>query len=414
MPACGARAGPRSEIHANCTLMRIVFYCQEESPANIDNYLQLGASGTVSALMLVSAGLTRLGHEVVVLNRSASGVYQGTRHLTSKSPAEALANLTAIGGGDIFVANGFAAEIFLNHDVPARKRIYWTHNFIDHEPYERAIAQGRLDYVFCISRNQLSTWWRSSAVARTTNIHNGVDIEAIAPFRRDGAMEKKIMFIGAPRASKGFHDAVRIFNAFRARNPGYQLFVAGSADLHGNLAPLGKSGIFEQEYEDRYLQDVLYAADGSVREGIVLMGKVTRAEILTHLSTTRLALQNPSWTSQPEVHSIAALEIQAMGVPVVSNFRGGQPEVVSDGKTGILVKSRNDGRVVRAMECITRDPGRHATFSRNAVSYVETHFGKTKIAQDWDDKLKWVAAGRDFRFNRGRALLSKIRHRIHF
>ncbi|MEI8037373.1 MAG: glycosyltransferase family 4 protein [Verrucomicrobiota bacterium] len=393
--------------------MRIIFYCQEESPANIDNYLQLGASGTVSALMLVSAGLTRLGHEVWVLNRSASGVYQGTRHLRSRSPAEAQANLSAIGGGDVFVANGFAAEIFLNHDIAAGKRIYWSHNFIDHKPYERAIEQGRLDYVFCISRNQLSTWWRSPAVARTTNIHNGVDVEAIAPFRNGGVLENKIMFIGAPRASKGFHDAVRIFNAFRARNPGYQLFVAGSADLHGNVAPLGKSGIFEQEYEDRYLNEVLYAADGSLRAGIVLMGKVTRAEILAHLSTTRLALQNPSWTSQPEVHSIAALEIQAMGVPVVSNFRGGQPEVVRDGRTGILVKTRNDGGVVRAMEAITRDPKRRAAFSRNAVSYVETNFGKDKIARDWDEKLRWVAAGRDFRFNRGRALLGKIRHRLH-
>lgn len=393
--------------------MKIVFYCQEESPANIDNHLQIGASGTVSALMLVSDGLTRLGHEVIVLNRSVGGVYQGTTYVTTRSPEEAVVNLRAIAGIDVFVANGFAAEIFFNHDISAWKRICWTHNFIGHEPYERAIAEKRLDYVFCISRNQLSTWCRSPVVSKTTNIHNGVDIEAVAPFRGDGTTEKKIMFIGAPRASKGFHDAVRIFNAFRTRNPGYQLFVAGSAGLHGHTAPLGNNGIFEREYEDGYLQDVLYAGDGSLREGIVLMGKVTRSEILTHLSTTRLALQNPSWTSQPEVHSIAALEIQAMGVPVVSTFRGGQPEVVRHGKTGTLVRSRHDGDVVRAMELITCNPERRAAFSRKAVAYVENHFRKEKIVREWDQKLNWVVSGRDFRFNRIRALICKTRRRIH-
>ena len=57
--------------------MKLVFYCEEAAPANALNYLDLGASGTVGALMLVSRGLAARGHEVHVLNRSPGGTFAG-------------------------------------------------------------------------------------------------------------------------------------------------------------------------------------------------------------------------------------------------------------------------------------------------------------------------------------------------
>lgn len=393
--------------------MKIVFYCQESAPANIDNYLSLGASGTVSALVLASHGLSKLGHEVVVLNRSECGDYQGTRYLTTCSADEAIEQVRRLGAVDVFVANGWAAEIFLEHDVPARRRVYWVHNFVDQTPFERAIREGRLDYIFCISLNQLGTWYRSPVFSRITRIYNCIDTDVIDRIPLAEGRERKIMFIGAPRESKGFHDALRVFDAFARRNPGYVLYVAGTADLHGSASALSDNGIFEKAYEEKYLGGLLKDSDGQPRKDVVLLGKLSREQVLLHLGTSRVALQNPSWTSQPEVHSVSALEAQAMGVPVVSTFRGGQPEVVENGKTGILARKRGDECLVAALERIVRDERLSGRMSADARQLVRSRFNVPGIARDWDRAMRAVAAGERFHGNLLRALRSKIRHKLH-
>lgn len=392
--------------------MKIVFYCSEEAPANIENYLKLGASGTVSALILASHGLSERGHEVTVLNRSESGVFGKTRHLRTMSQDEVPARLEEIGEVDVFIANGFASSIFLKQRINARKRVYWTHNFVDQRPFVEAIREGRLDYIVCISHNQLGTWWRSPVFDRIAQIYNCIDAAALDSVGNDTKREKKIMFIGAPRQSKGFHDALRIFDAFSKRNPGYRFYVAGAASLHGSAAELSENGIFEKTYEESHLKELLKGDDGGTREDVVLLGKIPRNEVLEHLRTAVVALQNPCWDSEPEVHSVSALEAQAMGVPVLTAFRGGQPEAVIDGRTGILMKSPDIGAAVEALEALVGNAELADRMGEQAKRHVRTNFRIETIAGHWDDRLATMSRGERFKGNFMRAVRIKVRHKL--
>jgi glycosyltransferase involved in cell wall biosynthesis len=392
--------------------MRIVIYCKDASEANIDNYLSLGASGTVSAMILMSHGLALLGHEVVVLNRSESGLYQGTRHLRTDSPEDARRHIAEIGGADVFIANGWACDIFGGLEIPVPVKVHWIHNFIDQRPVERAMAEGRIDYGVCISANQLGTWWRSPVFSRIINIPNCVDAASLEGQATDEVKQNKIMFIGATRESKGFHDGLRVFGKFHARNPDYQFYVAGGASLHGIVDGLSRNGIFEREYEDRCLKDLLYDRNGILRPEIVLLGRIPRSEVLRHLTTAKVALVNPSWTSEPETFCISAVEAQGMGVPVVSTFRGGLPEVIENGKSGILVKSEDDRSMVAAIEKITQDEKLAAEFSANGRANVLASFGVSRIAGEWDTRLHEMVVGKSFRGNMLKAIRSKIRHKL--
>lgn len=393
--------------------MKIVFYCKETAEANFDNYLDLGVSGTVSAMILTSHGLTLLGHQVVVLNRSESGVYHGTRHLRTESPADVRRHLAEIGAADVFIANGWASDIFGKIEIPVPTKVYWIHNFIDRAPVEKAMAEGKINNGVCISANQLGTWWRSPVFCRITNIPNCVDAASLERQATGWARENKIMFIGATRESKGFHDGLRIFLQFHARHPEYKFYVAGGASLHGGAGPLSANGIFEKEYEDRCLRDLLYDQNGNMRPEIVLLGRIPRSEVLRHLATTKVALVNPSWTSEPETFCISAVEAQGMGVPVVSTFRGGLPEVIQDGKSGILVKSRSDRSMVAAIERITQDERLASEFSAQGRANVAANFGVSKIAREWDAKLHEMTTGKPFCGNLLKAIRIKIRHKIH-
>ena len=392
--------------------MKIVFYCKETAEANIDNYLDLGVSGTVSAMLLASHGLTILGHNVVVLNRSEDGVFQGTRHMRTNRGEEVSSKIAQIGPVDVFVANGWASDVFDTLRVNAATKVHWIHNFCDQKPFEKGVVDGRIDYGICISANQLGTWWRSPSFLKITNIPNCVDTVLLSEYRAVDNRENKVMFIGATRESKGFHDALRVFRKFHARHPEYKLYVAGGASLHGGTGQLSGNGIFEQEYEDRCLKDLLYDDHGALREEIVLLGRIPRSEVLRHLATTKIALVNPSWTSEPETFCISAVEAQGMGVPVVSTFRGGLPEVVLDGRSGILVKRRSDRSMVAAIERITEDERLASEFSAQGRANVAANFGVSRIASEWDAKLREMNTGKPFRGNLLKAIRSKIRHKL--
>ena len=392
--------------------MKIVFYCNESPPVNFGNYLKIGASGTVSTMILASHGLSELGHEVVVLNRSESGTFGGTRHLNTMSSNEVPERLEMIGSVDVFIANGFASEIFQVYNIRTRKRAAWIHNFVEQRPYQRAIYEGRLDYIICISHNQLGTWWRSSVFDRVGQIYNCIDTTSMDVILVKAAKEKKIMFIGAPRQSKGFHDALRIFDAFARRNLGYTFYVAGAASLHGSASELSENGIFEKDYEESYLKNLLYRNDGGLRHDVLLLGKISRNEVLSHLGSALVALQNPGWESEPEVHSISALEAQAMGVPVLSSFRGGQPEAVIPRRTGILLTNNNLDAAVRALESLTRNSNLTRVMSENAKQHVREKFQVDIIAKEWDRCLGVMSRGERFTGNFMKAIRSKIRHTI--
>ncbi len=65
---------------------------------------------------------------------------------------------------------------------------------------------------------------------------------------------------------------------------------------------------------------------------------------------------------------MALLEAQAAGLPVVSCATRGVPDVVIDGRTGVLVKSEN--LLADALRELLTDAGRRALLGRNAAAFI--------------------------------------------
>ena len=74
------------------------------------------------------------------------------------------------------------------------------------------------------------------------------------------------------------------------------------------------------------------------------------------------------WPAVNEAYGMSMLEAQAAGVPVVSVATRGVPDVVIDGRTGILVKKEDDlGAAVRELLV---DTERRTQLGRNAASFM--------------------------------------------
>lgn len=91
----------------------------------------------------------------------------------------------------------------------------------------------------------------------------------------------------------------------------------------------------------------------------------------------------------PDALSRVILEALAAGRPVVATRVGGTPELVIDGKTGLLVERSAPAELARAIASLLRDEALRATLGAGARRHVTERFG----ADDSVDRLLAVYAG---------------------
>ena len=80
--------------------------------------------------------------------------------------------------------------------------------------------------------------------------------------------------------------------------------------------------------------------------------------------------------SRSESFCVAALEAEACGVPVVATRVGGIPEVVEDGKTGILVEAENPEAAASAIARLLADEGLRLGMAKAGPDFVARNYGK--------------------------------------
>ena len=83
-----------------------------------------------------------------------------------------------------------------------------------------------------------------------------------------------------------------------------------------------------------------------------------------------------------EPFGLVYLEAMAMRRPVVALLSGGAPEVVEDGRSGILVPERDDAALAAALSALIRDPALRARLGAEGRVQVETKFTPERLAAD--------------------------------
>jgi len=121
---------------------------------------------------------------------------------------------------------------------------------------------------------------------------------------------------------------------------------------------------------------LVVAGDGSARAEVVaaLESAVPgRACFLGTLAARELAevyaaCDLYAWPAVNEAYGMALLEAQAAGLPVVSRATRGVPDVVVDGRTGVLVK--DEGALAEALRGLLLDAKRRSALGREAAAFI--------------------------------------------
>lgn len=211
-------------------------------------------------------------------------------------------------------------------------------------------------------------------------IHNGVEPDEYPPIPIRDAKQR----IGLNPEIPVIGHVARLM---RWKGQDFFLSMASMVPEPAHFVVVG--GLFweERDYE-RELHEIV--ARQNMQDTVTFLGhrkdvpSVLQAfDVLAHTST------------KPEPFGLAVIEAMASGKPVVAFRNGGIPEIVEDGKTGLLVPPGDKERFARAVDELLRNPARARKMGEAGALRVREKFTlQRQVRQIEDCFAESVASGK--------------------
>lgn len=190
-------------------------------------------------------------------------------------------------------------------------------------------------------------------------VHNGLLMDDYPMLKRT-KQEPYLVWLGRFVPEKGAHHAIEV--AKRANLP---LKLAGTVDR------------YVKEAMDYFNNTIKPQVDGKQIQYLGPVNMKQKRRLLGHA----YGFLNPIEWEEP--FGMVMVEAMAMGCPVISFARGAAPELIVPGKTGCLVKTRDE--MVKCVEALD-------TFDRAEIrNHVEQNFSAHAMANNYLQVYKQVA-----------------------
>ena len=181
----------------------------------------------------------------------------------------------------------------------------------------------------------------------------GVDLSIFKP--NSDLKDREVVTIGTVKALSdkyGIADLIKAFAKVHEEVGNTKLLIVGDG-------PQRKE--YEQLAEQLHISDVT-----------TFTGRVPNHEVPNFINQMNI-FAVPS-TEDSESFGVAAVEAMACGVPVVVSNVGGLPEVVIDGKTGLIVEKENPDQLAQAFLSMIKDRDKCNTMGLQGIEHVKKQY----------------------------------------
>lgn len=194
-------------------------------------------------------------------------------------------------------------------------------------------------------------------------IYHGIDLAEFVfpPEREPPAADADegaplILSVGRLVPKKGMSDLLTAFHLLRQRGIKFRGIIVGEGPLRAQL-----------EAQINELQ---------LNQNVKLPGAMAHDRLVGLFEQARIFALSPRITENGDRDGIPNVLAEAMAsrVPVVSTSVSGIPELVQDGRTGILVGSENPEALANAMERLLHDEKLRLTLAANGRRKIESSF----------------------------------------
>jgi len=370
--------------------MRFVFYHHEpHGPISLlDLYKgKCNYAGSVLRLRILF-WLSEMGNEVHLLGNVEDGELRGVRARSWDGDLQFLLKNRPL-GRCVLVLNNPPNQELWSKIRNIRNRgfhiILWAGNPFDWVWLQRVVA-GELDRIVCVSHSHREAYRLYPGFEKIEVIYVGADTDLIAATTSPTmpTSDNIVLSTSVPRRSKGIHNLLHAWNYIRQAIPTALLYVSGSPRMHDPNAVLGPTGVLDADLEAEFPHFFRDHPSSTKRAGIELMGALPHREIFQKLKTAKVVVVNTNWTGSTETFCASAIEAQVAGVPVVGAARGSLPEVVANGKTGLLVDREDPAALAEAIITLLKDESLRRRMGAAGPEWARTMADYEYIAKDWE------------------------------
>lgn len=361
-------------------MMKIGFYYKNELLGRIDCMRLLdgnpGISGTAYMFALISTQLAERdnGLDVTFFAPHPVNASPQLHAELANDVVEAYRKAKAAGLAFLVVKGNEASQLLdaFPQTSPTTRIVVWCHNFLTLHELNRYGSSPLVARIINVGREQMDLYRDQNAFLKSDYIYNTVKI---APKYSEGLVPASqrddiVTYMGCVIPGKGLHVLAEAWPEVLRKKPQAQLYVIGTGALYDPRATLGKWGLAEPRYE-RYIMKYL-SRDGKLLPGVHLMG-IMGNEKYDILRQTKIGVPNP--TGNTETFCVSAVEMQMLGIRIVSKRCAGYLDTV---RKGVLV---NDERkladaIVRMMDADDVDD--------DSQAYFEQHFAPQTVVGEWE------------------------------
>jgi glycosyltransferase involved in cell wall biosynthesis len=130
---------------------------------------------------------------------------------------------------------------------------------------------------------------------------------------------------------KGVDGIIRAIPAIKARCGDLKLIVLGEGQEKDRLSELSRTL--------------------GLNDSVNLIGKVPFSEVINYLAASDIFILNSNYEGMSHI----LLEAMQCGIPVISTYSGGTPEIITSGQEGLLVHYNNEQEIVDAVVQLLSD-----------------------------------------------------------
>ena len=290
---------------------------------------------------------------------------------------------------DIFVFHpNKDADWYKKLDSLNIKCIAWVHNYISYKDASVLSSCSNVKAVVFVGKQQYDRYIDHNIIYKASYIYNFIPKIEIS---RKPEFKLWVTFVGSLTYPKGFHWISKCWKKVVEQVPRAELHVIGSGNLYSRNSKIGSYGIASEDYESQIMPD-LVDDNGKILESVKFHGNLG-AEKFDVLENTAVGIMNPS--GETETFGLGAVEMQQVGIPVISRRKFGLLDTVSNNCTGILIDNIND--LQEAIVTLLTDKEKNQEYGNNARKFVESKFNKDKIIDDWTNLLDLVYSTENYK-----------------
>jgi len=216
------------------------------------------------------------------------------------------------------------------------------------------------DRIIAISRNTARKTRELFPLAKTKIIRLGFSLLENGD-QEEERVGNTILFVGRLVKRKGAEYLLKAFKHLEARIP-VELMIVGDGPERKNL---------EMLVHDLNLRNVTF------------YGFIPQSHLKSFYQRASVfvlpAITDP--TGDTEGLGVVLLEAMSCGVPVIASCVGGIPDIITDGKTGLLVEEKNSIQLAEAIKALLIDCELRSRLVNNATCVVQTEFSWERIAK---------------------------------